>query len=80
MKYSYEILQPPLSLSAHIIEGRLKIMGKSPKSEEIISFYSILFVHFADFYYIANTLTRTAMFWLQYFITLILIFNRYNNY
>ena len=41
MKHRDEILQPPLHLSAHIMEGKPKILGTNPKSEEIISFYPI---------------------------------------
>ena len=41
LKYRNEILQPPLRFSAHIMEGRVKILETYPKSEEIISFYSI---------------------------------------
>ena len=41
MKYRDEILQPPLRLSAHIMEGRVEILVTNPKAEEIISFYPI---------------------------------------
>ena len=41
MKYRDEILQLPLRLSAHIMEGKLKILETNPKSEKIISFYTI---------------------------------------
>ena len=42
MKYHDAILQLPFHLSAHVMEGKLKIiLGSNPESEEIISFYSI---------------------------------------
>ena len=49
LKYRDEILQPPLRLSAHIMEGRVKISETYPKSEEIISFYPHIFVHLQTF-------------------------------
>ena len=50
MKYRDEISQPPFLLSAHIMEGRVKILETYLKSEEIISFYpTFFFLHFADF-------------------------------
>ena len=36
-----DILKLPLSLPTHIMEGIVKILETYPKSEEIISFYSI---------------------------------------
>ena len=39
LKYCDEILQPPLHLSAYIMEGRLNILETYLKSEEIIRFY-----------------------------------------
>ena len=48
MKYRDEMLQLPLHLSTHIMEGRVKILETYPKSEEIISFYPN-FHAFADF-------------------------------
>ena len=48
MKYRDGILQPPLRLSAHIMEGRVKILETYPKAEEIISFIPN-FHSFADF-------------------------------
>ena len=73
MKYRDEILQPPLSLPTHMMEGKLKIFGRNYKFEEIISCYSIFSCILQTF--IAITLNRTAMFWLRYFyfITLILL-------
>ena len=41
MKYCDEILQLPLRLSAHIMEGKVKMLETYPKSEEIISFCPI---------------------------------------
>ena len=72
MKYRDEILQPPLSLPTHMMEGKLKIFGRNYKFEEIISCYSIFSCILQTF--IAITF-RTAMFWLRYFyfITLILL-------
>ena len=35
MKYCDKILQPPLLLSTHIMEGKLKIFKRNQKSEEI---------------------------------------------
>ena len=72
VKYRNEILQPPLRLSAHIMEGKLKILGTTPKSEEITHFYPIFCV-FADFY--SDMLSRTAMVWLRHFLTSISLAN-----
>ena len=41
MKHRDEILQPPLRLSAHTMEGKPKISGTHPKPKEMISFYPI---------------------------------------
>ena len=38
LKYRDEILQPPLHLSAHRIEGKLKIVEINHQSQEIMSF------------------------------------------
>ena len=67
MKYCDEILQPPLCLSAVIMEGKLKILGTNPKSEEIISFYPIFLCSLQIYTELAIMLNRTAMFWLRYF-------------
>ena len=42
MKYRDGILQLPLRFSAHIMEGKLRILVTNPKSEEIISLYPIV--------------------------------------
>ena len=60
MNYCDKILQPPLRLSAYVMEGKLKILGDYPKSGEM-SFYFIFFVHFADFY---RDYIDQNMFWL----------------
>ena len=38
MKYCDKILQPPLRMSAHIIQRKLNILGTNPKSEETVHF------------------------------------------
>ena len=79
LKYYDEILQPPLCLSAHIMEVRVKILETYPKSEEIRSFYpqfsGICRIHTV---LAVITLCRTAMFWLREFITSILLVSSYN--
>ena len=54
------------------MQGRVKILETYPKSEEIINFYPHIFVHLQTF---SDTLSRTAMFWLQHVITLISLVN-----
>ena len=76
MKYQDEILQLPLHLQTHVMYGKLQILGTNPKSEEIISFCPIVSCILQTF--IAITWSRTAMFWLRYFITLIPLVNVYN--
>ena len=49
MKYQDEILLPPLRLSAHIMEGKLKITETNRKYEEILH-SCLLFCAFMDFY------------------------------
>ena len=49
VKYRDKILQPPLRLPTHIMEGRVKILETYPKYEEIISFFPY-FRPFADCY------------------------------
>ena len=49
LKYCEEILKTPLRLLIHIMEGRVKILEKYPKSEEIISFFSNIFMHLKPF-------------------------------
>ena len=41
MKYHDDILEPPFRLPAYIMEGKLKILGRNHKFEEIISLYPI---------------------------------------
>ena len=49
MKYPDQILQPPLHLSAHIMEVTLEILEINKKSEEITHFY-LIFGVLMDFY------------------------------
>ena len=64
MKYRDKILQPPLCLSAHIME-RVKILETYLKSKEVISFYAQFFMHLQTLYStLAITLSRAAVFWL----------------
>ena len=49
LKYRDDILKPPLRLSAHIMEGRVKILETYPKTEEIITFYPHIFVQLQTF-------------------------------
>ena len=49
MKYCDKVLQPPLCLSKHIIEERVKILEMWPKSEETINFFPHIFVHLQTF-------------------------------
>ena len=49
IKYRDDILQPPLRLSPHIMEGKLEILGTNPKSGKNSKLLSNIFVHFADF-------------------------------
>ena len=46
----YPYVQPQSRLSAHITEGKLKLLGTNKKSEEIISLY-LIFCSFGDFYW-----------------------------
>ena len=66
LKYCDEILQTPLCLSAHIMEGKVEILETNKKSEEVLHFYFI-FGAFMDF--IAMSLRGMSMFWLRCFIT-----------
>ena len=59
MKYLDEILHPPLSLSVHILEGKLEILGMHNKSEEDYSLLFHISAHLQTF--IAISL-KTAMF------------------
>ena len=59
LTYCDEILQPPLCMSAHIMEGKLKTLETNQKSEEILHFY-LIFCVFMDFY--CNVVKGTSMF------------------
>ena len=61
--YRDEIGQPPLHLPTHIMEEKLKILGRNHKFGEIKSFYPLFSCILQTF--IVITLNRTAMFWLQ---------------
>ena len=73
MKYCDEILQPPLRLLIHIMEERVKILETYSKSEEIIRFYPKFSWICRLYTLLVIMLSRTAKFWLQHFITSILI-------
>ena len=56
-------------MSAHIMEGRVKILETYSKSEEIISFSPQFSCICRLYTVLAITLSRTAMFWLRRVIT-----------
>ena len=59
------------------MEGKHKILGTNPNSEEIISF--IPYFRVLEITTVLEiTLSRTAMFWLRYCITLMSLVNTYN--
>ena len=60
VKYRDQILLPLLNLSVHIIEGKLKMLERNPKSEENYSLLFHSFVHLKTF--IAILLSRTDFF------------------
>ena len=75
LKYCDDIIQPPLHLSTHIMEARVRILETYKNSEEI-SFYHI-------FLCICRLLqwlcwAETVMYWLQHFITSISRVSIYN--
>ena len=47
--FGHDTLQPQSSLSAHILEGKLKILDRNQKYEDIFRFYPV-FCGFRDFY------------------------------
>ena len=62
MKYRDEILQLPLRLSAHKMEGKPKILRINPKSEEIISFYPIFLCILQTLYSISDYIEQNCHF------------------
>ena len=73
------ILQPPLRLSEHIMEVRVKILEIYLKFEEILSFNPQFSMHLQTLYStLAIMLSRTAMFWLQQFTTSISLVSSFN--
>ena len=60
VKYRDEILKPPLRLSAHITEGRVKILETNLKSEEIANLISKLNFYKLIPYPMDNLLNRSA--------------------
>ena len=49
LKYHDEIWKPPLSLSTHIMEGRVKILETYQNLKKLYAFIPCIFVHLQTF-------------------------------